>query len=353
MQSLIANKCIKFVDYDKGSEEQTGEIGFYGGELYEGEITNKQPKGWGRLQLPDGSYYEGNFDTSGMTDGRFVHFSKDYFEGRFQRDKCHKGTLYFRDGDSLEGEWAMERMKWNLRNGQLRNEEKIGICTFGKESKEIVIINKHKTVHKMTDNGFTVKYESYTLPNTRRIHNLSYTCEGTISYENKITDDITERITTKLTSQLPLTKIEQYKDNILIKTIHKICFGFIIEHNGSDFKSKISFSDLNGITGNGVFEIDKIKFKFKGSLLYKDNELGPFYIKKNNFIDLKIKFNKVHYEDMNEFCKYIGCVIEERYYDSNVYVFTRHGKLEKAEQDPEVMKDIISDIKTHNECVIM
>lgn len=117
MYGLLANKCIKCIEYTAGSNNQSGQIVFYGGELYDGEIDNGLPAGWGIFELPDGSYYEGNFDSTGMTDGRFAILGRDFFEGKFSKDKILRGSLYFSDGDSLEGEWGNERMRWNLKSG--------------------------------------------------------------------------------------------------------------------------------------------------------------------------------------------------------------------------------------------
>lgn len=354
MQTLLANKCIKYVNFDEGSQGQTGEIGFYGGELFDGEIVNNQPKGWGRLQLPDSSYYEGNFDNNGMTDGKFVHFSRDSFEGKFIRDRFHRGTMIFKDGDSLEGEWAMERVKWNLRYGSYNNEEKTSLCLFGKDSKETSFKEKGKEVFKTTEkDGFTVRYDECTLPDKRIIKNLAYTSEGSVYYEDKAASGLTERITTKLTSHMPLTKIDLLKENTVLLTTYKMCHGFNVESKPAEYRSKLTFTDLIDVCGDGVFELDKIKFKFKGKLLYKNTELGSFMIKKTNFSDLEIKFNDVSFESMNSFCTHIGDICAEKFKNVAVYVFTRPQKRKRTEQNAEVIGDIITDIKSHNNCVIM
>lgn len=353
MQSLLNNKCVKYVNFDESSEGQ-GQIGFHGGELYDGEIINEQPNGWGRLQFPDGSYFEGNFDLNGITEGKFVHFNRDSFEGKFMRDRFHKGALAFKDGDSLEGEWNIERARWNLKQGNLKDQDKINLCTFNRDSKELTQKTKGKEICKTSDRGgFCVKYEACNIDSERTLKNLVYSADGTYSFEEKMANGMVEKVSVKMSAPIPHTLVEQIKDNLTVRTIHKLCFGFDVETSTKEIKSKAIFSDLKQVSAEGLFEMEKLKLKFKGKLFYKNEEIGKLSIKKTNFTNLKIKFNDKIFEDMTAFVVYVGDVCFEKFKDAVVYVFQKPQKRKRTVQNAEVMKDMINDIKAHNNCVIM
>lgn len=60
-----------------------GKIEYANGDVYEGELRDGQPHGWGVLRSPDAKH-----------------------EGEWKNGKKHgKGVLKFADGDAFEGDW--------------------------------------------------------------------------------------------------------------------------------------------------------------------------------------------------------------------------------------------------------
>ena len=68
--------------------------------------------GQGKLQMADGSYYEGTF-VDGEIDGRGIrYFSQNgsKYSGQFVRGEFHgRGTMMYADGSTYEGEWYRNR----------------------------------------------------------------------------------------------------------------------------------------------------------------------------------------------------------------------------------------------------
>ena len=354
MQALLANKCINYVAYDEGSGSQTGEVRFYNGEVYDGELQNGQPKGWGKLLLTDGSYYEGIFDSNGMKEGKFIHFSRDCLEGNFVRDRFENGTLHFCDGDSLKGEWGNERAKWVLKRGELFNEENCHLVKFDNEFKPISYNSKNKEVFKFDDKlGFHVKYARCLVPGKDTIKNLIYTADGTTQYENRISNKRTEKVVNKFISQMPFTKIEQFDDEVLKKTLYHFCYGFSIETGRDNYSARLTFKDLDNITADGQFEMGRLTLKFTGEMRYKNENIGTINIKKSTFNGLKIKIDDKEFDHMNSFHTYIAEICADNFGDVTVHKGNQPSVRKKSMRSAEVMKDMISDIKEHNNCVIM
>ena len=354
MQALLSNKCIKYVSHDEGSDGQTGEIGFLNGEIFDGEIYNDQPKGWGKLTLTDGSYYEGLFDTSGIVEGKFVHFSRDCFEGRFLRDRFESGSLHFCDGDVLKGEWGNERGKWVMKKGELYNEDNLHVGNFNRESDRVDYKSKGKEVFKFDSVlGFCVKYENCLVPDKSTIKNLCFTAEGMTQYEIHQSGILTERITSKFTSQLPYIKTEKILHNKTIKNLYNFCFGFTVETDEHNYTAKITFKDLDNISAEGQFEMEKVTFKFIGEIKYKNTSIGNLNIKKGNFGGLKLKMDDNDFNTVNIFYNYIGDYCATNFNDVTVYAGDRPVVRKNSRRSAEVMKDMITDIKEQSNCVIM
>lgn len=74
--------------------------------------------GYGRLEMRDGSFYEGEF-IDGEIDGRGTLHSQtrdDDYTGEFVRgDKHGHGTLTQKDGTTYEGEWFHNKFQGKVR----------------------------------------------------------------------------------------------------------------------------------------------------------------------------------------------------------------------------------------------
>lgn len=354
MQALISNKCVKYVSYDEGSGGQTGEICFLNGEVFDGEIQNGLPKGWGKFTLTDGSYYEGQFDNQGISDGKFVHFTRDCYEGKFLRDRFEAGTIHFCDGDKLEGEWGNERAKWVLKHGELSNEDNIHAGSFGRGSELTRYESKGKEVLK-TDSkaGFYVNYDKCLIPERPTIRNLLFTADGTTQFEDHKSSSIVEKVVNRTSSQLPFVKTDYIDNRSLTKTMYQFCYGFKVETDKDGYNASVGFKDLSNISALGQFELDKFTFKFNGELRYKNNRIGDLNLKRSTFGGLKIKFGDREFEDLNIFSEHIGDHCAKDFNDVTVHSGLRPATRKKSQKSAEVMKDMITDIKQHSDCVIM
>nr|XP_022338314.1 MORN repeat-containing protein 1-like isoform X4 [Crassostrea virginica] len=79
---------------------------------YEGQWRKGVKHGQGKLQMADGSYYEGTF-VDGEIDGKGIrYFSQNgsKYSGQFVRGEFHgRGTMTYADGSTYEGEWYRNR----------------------------------------------------------------------------------------------------------------------------------------------------------------------------------------------------------------------------------------------------
>jgi hypothetical protein len=80
-------------------------IDIEGGLIYEGQLKKKtgERHGYGRLQWPDGSYFEGYW-VEGKADGRgiFKTTEGDILEGEWKKDKATGlGVFKQKDGSSM------------------------------------------------------------------------------------------------------------------------------------------------------------------------------------------------------------------------------------------------------------
>lgn len=71
---------------DEDNSQSTGEIYFHVGEIYSGEIYEKQPYGQGTLRMGNVSTFEGFFENKSMQEGTFSFFTGIEFEGLFNKD---------------------------------------------------------------------------------------------------------------------------------------------------------------------------------------------------------------------------------------------------------------------------
>lgn len=62
MNNLIDNDSVVSIVPDQEAGRNIGDIFFFGGECYNGEISNNLPQGEGELQMKDGSIFKGKFE---------------------------------------------------------------------------------------------------------------------------------------------------------------------------------------------------------------------------------------------------------------------------------------------------
>ena len=109
---------------------------------------------------------------------------------------------------------------------------------------------------------------------------------------------------------------------------------------------------LANIHGKGKFHFDKGDLKFKGSLKYKNHDLGLISIRKTSLTDLKLKFNDNLFEDMNSLCNHLSKICNTNFGTFELTKPILRKKIEKNDKKIEVIDDVIKDIKTHTECTI-
>ena len=353
MYSLLINNCIKHVALETDSDGQNGEIYFYNGETYIGDIHNNKPYGTGKLIMNDGSYYEGEFDNEGITEGVYFHCSSNVYEGSFLRDRFKKGKIVFCDGDVLEGEWGLIKSKWGLKWGVLRNEEgneigrlnssdKKGLASIKSGFKEI-----HRSFEKM---GFCVSFEKI---NSDTKDKLLFTAEGTSIDESRQSENWLSKIVRKTNIQLPFSQIDHLLNNCIQKSILNLCYGIQIESQKEKEEACLSFNGLKEIKANGSYEFSKLKFKFEGKLSFKNTYLGVLFMKKTSFTQLHIKLDEKEFDTLSDFCKHVNSLCITKLNENVIREPEQRSKHKKSIKSKETMQGIIKDIKDGNECVIM
>lgn len=236
----------------------------------------------------------------------------------------------------------------------LRNSEKANLFTFGRDKRDQVRTEREKTISKWNEKfGFEVSYKAFKTEEAQNIANLSYTADGVYYYEVPTEEGLYECVTTKLTGLIPHSVINQYDGDNLVRTIYKMCYGFIVQSNPENTTSTVSFNDLKNISAKGILNFEKIKFKFKGTLWYKNKELGSFSLKKANFTNLLIKYDGSVFTNMNSFYEFVQNKMKETFDDENVYGCSIPKKRRQVKPNLEIVGDVISNIKSHNNCIIM
>lgn len=355
MNNLLHNNCIKYVTLDDEAGGQTGEIGFLNGEIYDGEIHNNRPFGTGRLTLNDKSYYQGHFDSSGLSDGKYVHSSFNSFEGNFLRDRFKKGRIIFTDGDVLEGEWGLDKSRWSIKWCNLIDEDGKVIGRMDRENKKEVISlkSKNKVIYRTYEKyGFTVVFTKSSSLDFEDPEMLGFTADGTVFDEKKPDKTFRETSEQKAGIQLPFSKVEEMVDGEMTKSVIRLCLGITVERRVGEEMGKLSFRELEQITGYGEIEFTKMKFHFKGDLFVKEKKIGAVVIKKSSFSKLVIRFRGFEFSGMMEFLGKVCVVCGEEF--GEAVVLPSYPTIRKQSQkSKEAMSEIIEEIKKHNECSIM
>ena len=356
MYSLLLNNCIKYVALDEEANGQTGEVVFLNGEVYDGEIQNGKPFGTGKLTLTDGSHYHGTFDNNGIIEGKYTHFSYNYFEGTFVRDRFKKGKIMFSDGDVLVGEWGIEKSKWSLKWCHLNNEEgeNLGKLVQENRSTQLSIKSRNKEIFRNYEKfGFCVVFTKSSSTSADDPEKHLFTADGTTFDEKKTSKTIFQKIIQKTNIQLPFSKIEDTVNNCITKSILKLCFGMTVETEKNSKQGKLSFKDLKKIYGIGAIEFTKLRFKFSGDLFLEKSVLGEIIIKKSSFSQLTIKLREKEFNSMKSFFEFIRDICENEYDDSSISLPKYPSKRRKSVKSEEAMKEMITDIKKHSDCTIM
>lgn len=81
---------------------------FPNGARFIGNWKDDVAHGFGRLELSDGTYYEGNYLKNSIQWGKLVYYNGSYFEGDFDgfKDLFKDGKFVFRDSEVFHGVWS-------------------------------------------------------------------------------------------------------------------------------------------------------------------------------------------------------------------------------------------------------
>ena len=355
MHGLLINNCIRNILYDPDSSQQTGEIHFLNGETFDGEITNNQPNGSGTLTLPDDSTYKGNFDQNGILSGTYTHPTGNYFTGSFLRDRFKKGTIFFCDGDFFEGEWGLEKSRWGLKTGILKNEEGVVIGKLEKKGDVESLRSKSKEIYKNYGQyGFCVVFDKLDSDcKSEKGGKLLFTAEGTSYEEEKKDGSLLKQIIRKTNIQLPFSKIDTFTNNSISKSVLKLCYGIRIESDKGNKSGILTFDSLEKVSAKGEFEFSRLRFRFKGDLFISDTAIDTLSLKKTTFGKLTIKLKEKEFGCLKSFFSYIDELNTTKLRKPSLIKPERPVSHKNSLKAQETMKDIIGDIKKDNECVIM
>lgn len=354
MNALLQNKCIKYVAKDEEANGQTGEVGFLNGETFDGEIREDRPHGTGKLHLADGCFYQGNFDSTGITEGKFVHTSFNYYEGSFVRDRFKKGRIVFSDGDVLEGEWGMDKGKWGVKWCKLISDEGKVIGKLNRNGGDLSIKSKNKEVFKSYRKfGFCVVFKKSSSLNVDDPERQLFTAEGTTFDEKRVSKNEEVTVEKKTCVPIPHSKTEEIKEGKLKKSILQTCFGMLFEKEEGEKEGKLTFKDFKGVHGEGEIQFGKLKFVFEGDLFLKEENLGSIIIKKNSFSKLSIRMRGEEFRCVKEFFEFVKALCKDEFNDTSISLPDYPTERKKSIKSQEAMKEMIDDIKKHNECMIM
>ena len=73
------------------------------GIVYEGEMSNGESQGVGRMEWPDGSYYYGLWSKGKRFNGKMIYADGSFYEGTLNDKKLLGGKLTWANGDSFKG----------------------------------------------------------------------------------------------------------------------------------------------------------------------------------------------------------------------------------------------------------
>lgn len=92
-------------EYNAKYNVSKGTIEFSTG-IYNGEIENGHPKGYGKIVFTDESIYEGQWDVLRNGEGKTIFKDGTILKGKWKNDQCIEGTYYYPNGTILSGKWA-------------------------------------------------------------------------------------------------------------------------------------------------------------------------------------------------------------------------------------------------------
>ena len=92
-------------EYNAKYSVSKGTIEFSTG-IYNGEIENGHPKGYGKIVFTDESIYEGQWDVLRNGEGKTIFKDGTILKGKWKNDQCIEGTYYYPNGTILSGKWA-------------------------------------------------------------------------------------------------------------------------------------------------------------------------------------------------------------------------------------------------------
>lgn len=276
------------------------EASLISGISWSGSPLSLRQRSSGRLSMPDGSFYEGDFEPRGAFDGKFRHFSGVSIIGKFRNGKLAQGEIFFPDGDRLAGSFKAKGALWVagsvkfFRAGEEVG-EKVESC-FSAGAKKIYFSFK--------DVGFAIEWEKGIETEEKRLERLLLAPSGYYEYtkrEGQITN--THKALEKLI--YPCEQIERAgpnKRNVLV--IHPLGFAILPCPNN---KCLATFKGLESIIFKGGYKHSESKLSLKGAIFEsgkdKTKELASLRVKRRTETELIIELDGVAQESLQIFQK--------------------------------------------------
>lgn len=328
--------------YSVSETTREGDTLYFSGERWTGETLKGVPTGPGRLELPDGSFFDGCFSGKSVFEGEFRHFMGTSMKGYWLNGKMLRGAVEFEDGDRLEGEWRNDAGLWVLSEGKFQTAE--GTQTLTNESR--IESNGKKLEMRLPKIGFAIVYSDLSLPNFPEVKSLTLSPSGHYSYTKHELGNVT------VYSHYPHTlfkceKVERM-DPMGKKTAVVVTpLGFAVRETGNG-NCVCTFKDFEAVLLRGHCEMASGKFKVKGEMFEvrggKEVSLGHLRVKKRAETELKVKFEGKEFDGMHAL---VASLLKMKVRPSLMF----RSKPVKSSKTS-VLTDMVKDIKTENQCHI-
>lgn len=287
-----------------GLEEAT----LMSGISWSGSPLSLRQQSSGRLTMPDGSFYEGDFEPRGVFEGEFRHFSGVSISGRFNNGKLVQGEISFPDGDRLQGSFRPRGALWVAGSAKFfRAGESNG------EKVETGFTAGTKKIHfAYKDVGFAVEWDKGYESQNKKLERLLLSPSGYFEYTKREGEIINNH---KALERLvyPCEQIERAgptRRNVLV--IHPL--GFAILPCPND-KCLLTFKGIESIIFKGGYKHSESKLSLKGAIFEsgkdKTKELAQLRVKRRTETELYIEMDGVVQESLLVFQKNLILLAEK------------------------------------------
>lgn len=238
---------------------------FPNGCYYIGFWHNNEATGQGKLVLPDGTFYEGQYYKNIIQSGRIKFFNGSEYEGTFDGtvyERFSKGTFYFTQGDKLIGEWRdgllvdgqlldkEGKLTEFQKDGSIVKKKLDGIDNYG-----IIITKTNKWMYE----GGIVQEKC----NGKGIIYCTFQQYKHGFFENDMVNGYYKKVGLNWGEIMEGECVQDRKVGTWKKLINK---GYLIERSNEDVNCRITFPYMN-------------EDYFEGEIDNQQNESKPFYVK--------------------------------------------------------------------------